>query len=202
MKVSVVILLSLVAQLLPVYGQSSNSVTPSTPAAATPSDPKAVDSDYVIGGSDRLAITVWKDQTLSGDRLVRPDGKISMPLLGDIEAAGLKPKELAAQIAESLKKFMVDPEVTVTVTEVHRNFVYLLGEVGKRGPVEMTPGMTFLEALSSGGGLTDFAKKSKVYILRNVDGKQTRIPVDYKRALKGDEGFNLVLVPGDTIVAP
>lgn len=159
-------------------------------------------SSYIIGLSDVLTVTVWKQPTLSGALLVRPDGKISMPLLGDIQASGLKPMQLAAQISEMLKKYMRDPEVSVVVSQIHHNFVYLLGEVGKKGPVTMTPDMTLLDAIASAGGLTDFAKKKKIYVLRNQAGKQRKIPVNYKKALDGDAHFNLALIPGDTIVVP
>jgi polysaccharide biosynthesis/export protein len=160
------------------------------------------DDGYIIGVSDMLSVTVWKQPTLSGDLLVRPDGKVSMPLLGDITAAGMKPMELASQISQNLKKFMKDPEVSVVVAKTHDNFVYLLGEVGKKGPVVMPAHMTLLEAISSGGGLTDYANKKKIYILRSIQGKQEKIPVNYKKALNGDPVFNLALMPGDTIIVP
>jgi polysaccharide export outer membrane protein len=177
--------------------------TAGTKAAGQPANAAGMSNDsYIIGSSDMLSVTVWKQPTLSGALLVRPDGKISMPLLGDVEASGLKPMVLAAQITEKLKKFIKDPEVAVVVTSIHNDYVYLLGEVGKKGPVVMTPNMTLLEALSSAGGLTDFANKKKIYVLRTVDGKQKRIPVNYKKALKGDENYNISLSPGDTIVVP
>jgi len=160
------------------------------------------DDSYKIGTSDMLTITVWKEPTLSGELLVRPDGMISMPLLGDIPAAGMKPMQLASQIAAGLKRFMRDPDVSVVVAKIHDNFIYLLGEVGKKGPVVMPPHMSLLEAISSGGGLTDFANKKKIYILRSADGKQKKIPVNYKKALRGDAAFNIALKPGDTIVVP
>lgn len=162
----------------------------------------AESSSYIIGPSDMLIVTVWKESTLSGDLLVRPDGKISMPLLGDIQASGLKPMQLANQICEDLRKFMKDPEVSVVVTRVHDNFIYILGEVDKKGPVAMVPNMSLLEAISSAGGLTDFANQRKIYILRKIGGRQQRIPVNYKKALKGDAVSNLTLMPGDTIVVP
>lgn len=173
------------------------------PAASKDISPAGItDSSYIIGPSDMLVVTVWKDSTLSGDVLVRPDGKISMPLLGDVQASGLKPMQLANQITEDLRKFMKDPEVSVVVSRIHDNYIYLLGEVGKKGPVVMSSNMTLLEAIASAGGLTDFANKKKIYILRNVGQKQQRIPVNYKRALKGDAASNLALMPGDTIVVP
>lgn len=185
---------------------ASNPPAAAAPAETTPAASAkaatASDDSYIIGSSDVLNVTVWKEPTLSGPLLVRPDGKVSMPLLGDLQASGLKPMALAAQISEKLKKFIKDPQVSVVVTSVHNNYVYLLGEVGRKGPVVMTPDMSLLEAISSGGGLTDYANKKKIYILRTVDGKQQRIPVDYKKALKGGESYNVSLQPGDTIVVP
>ncbi len=171
---------------------------PATPAlGVTPT----VDS-YVIGASDVLTITVWKEPTLSGVILVRPDGMISMALIGDVQASGLTPTQLSDAIATKLKKYIQDPNVSVVVTQIHSKVVYLIGEVAKKGPVEMTPGMTLIEAIASAGGLTDFANQRKIYILRTESGTQQRIPVRYKDALKGDGTLNLALKPGDTIVVP
>ena len=114
---------------------------------------------------------------------------ISLPLLGDVPASGLTPLQLASSIQEKLKKFIQDPNVSVVLTQIHSKTVYLLGEVEKKGPVEMTPGMTLLEAISSAGGLTDFANAKKIYILRNESGAHQKIPVHYKEALKGDMRF-------------
>jgi polysaccharide export outer membrane protein len=167
-----------------------------TPAAAAPAD------SYIIGASDMLAVTVWKETSMSGSDLVRPDGMISLPLLGDVKAAGLTPLELSSQIAARLKKYIQDPNVSVVVVAIHSKIVYLLGEVGKKGPLEMTPGMTMLQAIASAGGLTDYANTKKIYILRDEDGKHQKIPVRYKDALKGDGSLDVVLKPGDTIVVP
>ena len=206
-RTTVLLALAACALLCQAQSQKPNNPTSNTPAASsapaagTPAG-AATDNSYIIGSSDVLNVTVCKQATLSGPLLVRPDGKISMPLLGDIQATGLKPMDLAAQISDKLKKFIKDPEVTVVVTTVHNDYVYLLGEVGKKGPVVMTPQMTLLEAISSAGGLTDFANKKKIYILRTVDGKQKRIRVNYKKALKGDASYDVSLKPGDTIVVP
>lgn len=178
--------------------QSSEKAQAYAPSLA--SGPAA--KNYVIGASDDLSVTVWKQPDLSGTLLVRPDGMISMPLLGDVQAAGLTPLQLGDRIQAKLRKFIQDPEVSVVLTQINSKVIYLLGEVGKKGPVQMTPGMTLLEAISSGGGLTDFANSKKMYILRDQGGKHERIPVNYKKALKGDSAFNLVLQPGDTIVVP
>ena len=176
--------------------QLAPSQTAPPPAAGAPSD------TYIIGPSDVLSITVWKEPTLSSSLLVRPDGMISLPLLGDVLATGLTPLQLADQIASKLKKFVQDPNVSVVVSQIHSKIVYLLGEVGKKGPIEMTPGLTVLEAIGSAGGLTDYANAKKIYILRNDGGKNEKIPVKYKQALKGDRSLDLVLKSGDTIVVP
>jgi polysaccharide export outer membrane protein len=177
-------------------GQVPPSQTAPPPAAGAPSD------TYIIGPSDVLSITVWKEPTLSSSMLVRPDGMISLPLLGDVLATGLTPLQLGDQIASKLKKFVQDPNVSVVVSQIHSKIVYLLGEVGKKGPIEMTPGLTVLEAIGSAGGLTDYANAKKIYILRNDGGKNEKIPVKYKQALKGDRSLDLVLKSGDTIVVP
>jgi polysaccharide export outer membrane protein len=169
---------------------------------APPAAVGAPSNTYVIGPSDVLNITVWKEPTLSSSLLVRPDGMISLPLLGDVLATGLTPLQLADQIASKLKKFVQDPNVSVVVSQIHSKIVYLLGEVGKKGPIEMTPGMTVLEAIGSAGGLTDYANAKKIYILRNEGGRNEKIPVKYKQALKGDRSLDLVLKSGDTIVVP
>jgi polysaccharide export outer membrane protein len=127
---------------------------------------------------------------------------ISLPLLGDVQAAGLTPLQLGDRITTMLKKFVQDPNVSVVVSQIHSKVVYLLGEVGKKGPIEMTPGMTLLEAIGSAGGLSDYANAKKIYILRDEAGKHEKIPVHFKEALKGDSTLNLVLKPGDTIVVP
>jgi len=176
---------------------AATAIPPSTAAVA--SDPA---DTYVIGASDVLAVTVWKETNLSGSLLVRPDGMISMPLIGDVLASGATPNQLKGQIAEKLKKFVQDPNVSVVVSQIHSKNVYLMGEVGKKGPIEMTAGMTLLEAIGSGGGLTEFANKKKIYILRDEAGSRQKIPVHYKEALKGDRTMDLALKPGDTIVVP
>ena len=174
---------------------------PAQPAPPALAAGAAADT-YVIGASDVIAISVWKEPTLSGSLLVRPDGMISLPLLGDVQASGLTPLQLADQIATKLKKFVQDPNVSVVVSQIHSKVVYLMGEVGKKGPIEMTPGMTLLEAIGSAGGITEFANAKKIYILRDEAGKHEKIPVHYKEALKGDSALDLVLKPGDTIVVP
>jgi polysaccharide export outer membrane protein len=190
----------------PPAGQGPVTAAPASDAPAAPAPPPlasgAAADSYIIGASDVLNVTVWKDPTFSGPVLVRPDGMISIPLLGDIPAAGSTTLQLKEVIAAKLRKYLQDPQVSVILTNVNRKKIYLLGEINKKGPVDMTPGMTLLEAVSSGGGLTEYAKTKKIYILRDENGKHEKIPVDYKDALKGNSALNVALRPGDTIVVP
>ena len=173
---------------------------PAVPAPAVPAP--VVPDSYVIGASDVVMVTVYKEPTLSSGMLVRPDGMITLPLLGDIKAAGKTPLQLANEITAKLKKYIQDPNVTVTVQGINSKKVYMMGEIGRMGPLEMTPGMTLLQAIATAGGLSPFANAKKIYILRIVDGKQQKIFVQYKQALRGDLSLNLPLNPGDTIVVP
>ncbi|MES2390795.1 MAG: polysaccharide biosynthesis/export family protein [Acidobacteriota bacterium] len=174
-------------------------VVPTAPAAGmAPQD----QSTYVIGASDVITVTVFKDPTLTGNLTVRPDGMISLPLLGDVPASGLTPMQLSVDLTKRLMKFMTDPNVTVTVVSVNSKMVYLIGEVSHIGPVQILPGMTPLQAIATAGGLTPYANARKIYILRGQQGKQTKILFDYKKALKEGNLQGVVLVPGDTIVVP
>ena len=174
-----------------------------TPVVPTPVAPAPVVPDsYVIGASDVVMVTVFKEPTLSSSLLVRPDGMISMPLVGDIMAAGKTPLQLASEVTAKLKKYVQDPNVTVILSQMNSKKVYMIGQVGRTGPIEMTPGMTLLQAIATAGGLSEFANSKKIYILRTVDGKQQKIFVQYKQALRGDGSLNLPLNPGDTIVVP
>ncbi len=202
MKLRSLFILVLIVPSFLCQAQSQEPAGKAAKQHAPSSDTGPAADNYVIGASDVLSVTVWKQKDLSGTLLVRPDGMISMPLLGDVHAAGLTPLQLGDQIETKLKKFIQDPEVSVVLTQINSKVIYLLGEVGKKGPVQMTPGMTLLEAIASGGGLTDFANSKKIYILRDAGGKHERIPVRYKKALKGDADSNLALQPGDTIVVP
>lgn len=162
----------------------------------------ALSPEYRIGAYDNLQVTVWKEQQLSGSFPVRPDGKISLVLLGDVPAAGLTPMELGTNITESLRKYIQDPLVTVTVVAVNSQKVYVIGQVGHVGALDLSPGMTPLEAIAAAGGLAPFASGKNVYILRGTPGAQKKIPFDYKKALKGKEDHAVVLETGDTIIIP
>jgi polysaccharide export outer membrane protein len=185
------------------FAQNTAPVAPDSTAPAVRDTAKlAMTDSYVIGATDVISVTVFKEPTLSSSSLVRPDGMISLPLLGDVKAAGKTPLQLADDITVMLKKYVQEPNVTVVLSQMNSKKVYLIGEVGKTGPVDMTPGMTLLEAIATAGGVTEYANKKKIYLLRNDGGKQQKIPVQYKQALRGDSTFNLILNPGDTIVVP
>ena len=158
--------------------------------------------DYVIGADDNLHISVWKEPDLTNTLPVRPDGKISMPLLNDVQAAGLTPMQLAGSLTEKLKKYLADPRVTVVVTQMNSQRVYILGEVLHSGAIPLLPNMTVLQALAT-AGFTQFANTKGIYVLRTENGKQQKMPFNYKQAMKGDAlAQNISLKPGDTIVVP
>jgi polysaccharide export outer membrane protein len=184
----------------PVLTPAPEPTTPAqtAPAAAAP----VVDSSYVIGPEDVLQITVWQEASLSGTFPVRPDGMISMVLLGDVKAAGLTSTQLSAQLTSDYKKYIQNPIVTVLVQQFNSQKIYFVGEVGKVGPVALTPGMTVLQAIASAGGLTPYAHKKRIYILRGPQGKQEKLPFNYKAALRGDATQNVTLQPDDTVVVP
>lgn len=163
----------------------------------------AQDPSYVIGSQDVLDISVWKEPELTRSIPVRPDGKISLPLLNDVHAAGLTPTQLADEITTELRKFVTDPRVTVIVSQINSQRVYIMGEVTRAGAYPLLPEMTFLQALSSAGGFTQFANLKRIYMLRMENGKQVKYPFNYKDAISGKHPEqNIVLKAGDTIVVP
>jgi polysaccharide biosynthesis/export protein len=187
---------------------------PAQPAANSASDKTATDKatnaastspagpEYVIGPEDVLHIAVWKENDLTATLPVRPDGKISLPLLDDVQAAGLTPKQLADLVTGKLRKYIADPHVTVVVTQINSKRIYLIGEVLHPGAMPMLPNMTVLQALSS-AGLNQFANTKRIYLLRTENGKQQKLPVNYRKLVKGEQiEQNYLLQPGDTIVVP
>ena len=179
------------------------SQTTASRNAAASAQPATTDPSYVIGAEDVIDISVWKEPEITRTIPVRPDGRISLPLLNDVQAAGLTPMQLAAVITTRLKKYLADPQVTVIVTEINSQRYYIMGEVTRAGAYPLLPNMTVLQALSGAGGFTPYAKLSGIYLLRTVDGRQVKFPFNYKEVLKGknvDE--NRVLKPGDTIIVP
>jgi polysaccharide export outer membrane protein len=171
-------------------------------ATATAPSRSAAGPDYVIGPEDVLHVAVWKEADLTATLPVRPDGKISLPLLNDVQAAGLTPMQLADSLTEKLKKYVASPRVTVVVTTINSKRIFMVGEVSHTGAVPMIPNMTVLQAISS-AGLTQFANTKKIYVMRVQNGKQQKLPVNYRKLVKGEQmEQNYLLQPGDTIVVP
>ena len=167
-----------------------------------PNQVAAVSPDYVIGPGDSLAVNVWKEPTVSGTFPVRPDGMISLALIGDLPASGLTPAHLSDQIADRLRKFINEPAVTVAVLGVNSKRIFLIGEVAKPGEQPLIPGLTPLQAIASAGGLSPYANGKRIYILRGAAPNQSKIPFDYKKAIKDGNLQGVTLAPGDTIVVP
>jgi polysaccharide export outer membrane protein len=178
--------------------QPSSPDTP--PQRVSPTAPNA----YVIGAEDILSINVWKEQEMSRQVPVRPDGMISLPLLGDVKASGLTPLQLQDLLTTDLKKYISDPQVTVIVTQVNSLSFNVVGEVLKPGYYPLTRRMTVLDAVAMAGGFRDFAKVKKIYVLRvEADGKEIRLPFNYKNVVKGKNASqNIELQPRDTLVVP
>jgi len=158
---------------------------------------------YVIGPEDVLYIHVWREEALSRRVPVRMDGNISLPLIHEMKAAGLTPLQLEAAITEKLKGFYENPNVSVIVEEANSFKVYISGEVMKPGVYRLREETTILQIIPMAGGFTDWAKQKKILIIRKEDGKEKRLIVDYKKAMKGDDpNSNIVLRSGDTIIVP
>ena len=198
------VLLGMVVWSATVLAQTSVTGSAADKGSDTPASTQGSGSpsDYVIGADDTLHISVWKEPDLSETLPVRPDGKISMPLLGDVEAAGLTPTALGDSIKEKLKKYIADPRVTVVVTAMNSQRIFVSGEVTHPGAMNLLPHMTALQALAS-AGFTQFANLKSIYLLRNENGKQVKLPFNYKEVVKGNHPEqNIQLKPGDTIVVP
>ena len=183
-------------------GQATKaSPSPSSVAPQVQSPPAS--PGYVIRPADLLEIQVWKEPEISKRVPVRPDGKISVPLLNDVQASGLTAAALTTDLTEKLKKFISDPQVTVIVSEVNSEKIYITGEVNRGGAFPLVGGMTVLQALASAGGFNTFANSKKIYVLRQENGKPVKYPFNYKDVINGKNADqNIVLKAGDTIVVP
>jgi len=175
-----------------------------SPTAKSAAPRAAAGNEYVIGPEDMLQVTVWKNDTLSRVVPVRPDGKISLPLLHDVQAAGLTSMQLRDKIARALGEFMPHPEVSVIITDVRSFRVSVMGEVQRPGVLLLKSSTTVLEAIAMAGGFRDFASPSKIVVVRKDAGGQTqKIPFNYNRAIRnGETEDNIYLKTGDVIVVP
>ncbi len=199
-----VILCACVLELCNAWAQApANSAAPNVQApngaGTTPHD-----DTFVIGAGDVLSINVWKEPEITRSVPVRSDGKISLPLVGEVQAAGRSPLKLEQDIAEKLKSFVSEPDVTVIVQQINSQKFNVLGQVARPGSYPLTSAATALDAIAIAGGFRDFAKKKSIYILRqNADGTQSRLPFNYKEVVKGtNPQQNVKLQSGDTIVVP
>ncbi len=204
-KVALLLGMGLLVSAMPAQSRSAGRSDVAKSADAKAEKPGAEESagdDYIIGADDTLHISVWKENDLTETLPVRPDGKISMPLLGDVVAAGMTPMELGNSIKEKLKKYIADPRVTVIVTAMASRRIFVTGEVTHTGAMPLLPHMTMLQALAA-AGFTQFANTKAIYLLRSEGGKQVKIPFNYKEVVKGlHPEANIELKPGDTVVVP
>jgi polysaccharide biosynthesis/export protein len=203
--------LTLFVLLSAVAFAQSDSTAPPAPAGKhagekSATGPRAAHSDdaYVIGANDVLAINVWKEPDISRSVPVRSDGKISLPLVGELQASGQTPRQLEQEITKRLQSYISEPEVTVIVTESKSQRVNIMGMVAKPGAYVLTRSTTVLDAIATAGGFKDFAKQKSIYVLRQApDGTQQRIPFNYKEVIKGkNPEQNIQLQSGDTVVVP
>ena len=207
-KITAVPLMSLLAAgltLLPTYAAAQSSPTSGASSTARTTTRTATarwnEQDYKLGSGDKLRVEVYKQEQLSQSLQVRPDGKITLPLVGDVSAAGRTSLELRDSLTTALKEYVQNPVVTVIVLEAVAAQVHLIGEVASPGTQVLNGSTTVLQALARAGGLREFADKRKIHILR-VNGTRTEtVPFDYRKALKG-EIEPVYLQPGDTIVVP
>jgi len=197
--------------LLPVFLVATAGVAHAQDASKAPANSNesaavariiASTAEFQIGAEDVLDISVWKNQELSRKVPVRPDGKISLPLVNDIQAAGLTPSELRQQIAAKLAEFVPTPEVSVVVQEVQSLKVSVVGAVKTPGRFTLRSSATVLECLAMAQGLTEFANKEKIVILRQTGSTTQRIPFNYRKVAEGSEQENFLVKAGDIIVVP
>jgi polysaccharide export outer membrane protein len=204
------VLLGLFSMSAQAQGPTQNNTKSESARVVTSGDspspaPKPVTDgpDYFIAPEDVLIIDVWKEPEISRTVPVRRDGKISLPLLNDVQAAGLTPTQLSSEIVEKLRATVIHPQVTVIVAQMSSQRIYILGQVPRGGAYPLVPGMTAVQALSIAGGLTPFAKGKKIYVMRIENGENKMFPINYKEVVAGHvPQQNIQLKPGDTIVVP
>jgi polysaccharide export outer membrane protein len=194
---------SLLSSVLWSQSGPAKAAVSGNPTAAV-SESKPHDDNFVIGNNDVLAINVWKEPDISRSIPVRSDGRISLPLVGEVQAAGQTPAKLEVEIAGRLKNYISEPEVTVMVQQINSEKFNVLGQVVHPGSYVITNSPTVLDAIALAGGFRDFAKRKSVYVLRqNADGTQARLPFNYKDVIKGvNAAQNVKLQPRDTVVVP
>lgn len=198
------------------FAQAASKAKEAEPKAAAASASRAADvarsasigkphdDSFILGADDVVAVSVWKEPDISRSVPVRSDGKISLPLVGEVQASGQTPRQLEVEIAKRLQNYISEPDVTVIVTEMKSQKFNILGQVAKPGSYRLSSPLTVLDAIALAGGFRDFAKQKSIYVLRqHANGTQTRLPFNYKDVVKGkNPEQNVQLVPHDTIVVP
>lgn len=194
-------------------GSGTSTQKPQTPPAAKPNIAPApvvaapsvpTPPDYVIGPEDILQVLYWQEKEWSAEVMVRPDGLISLPQLNDVQASGLKPEQLRERIVEAARKFFKeDPDITVVVKQINSRKVFITGQVGKPGPYPLTAPTTVLQLIAMSGGLSEFAKKKDIVVMRAQNGKQLSFRFNYEEVMKRKNlKQNIELLPGDTVIVP
>jgi len=194
-----------VAASAPAGAQSApqHAGPPAATGSVVPKAGVAPPTDYVIGPDDQLSIFFWRDKDLSADVVVRPDGKISLPLLNDVHAAGLTPDQLRQKVTEDAKRFIEDPTATVVVRQINSRKVFITGEVEKPGPYSLTAPTTVLQLISMAGGLKEYANGKKIVVMRVESGRQMGYAFNYKDVInRKNMKQNIELKPGDTVLVP
>jgi polysaccharide export outer membrane protein len=180
---------------------AATGLQPTPPPAAV--RPANTPSSYVIGPDDELAIVYWRDKDMSTEVRVRPDGRIAIPLINEVLAAGLTPEELQAKISEESKKYMEDASITVVVKQINSLKVFITGEVNKPGPYPLTSATTVIQLISYAGGLKEYAKSKEILIMRREADRQVSLKFNYKEVASGKNlKQNIDLKPGDTVIVP
>ena len=177
--------------------------SPTKPASASVSGEVPLAPDYVIGPGDVLAVVFWRQPDMSTEVVVRPDGRISIPLLNEVDVKGLTPEQLRVKLTTEAQKYVQDPNVTVVIKEITSRRVYIVGQVARPGPYALTTSMTVLQLLSTAGGLLEYADEKNITIMRTVDGKPVNFTFNYKDILnRKNLKQNIELKPDDTVLVP
>lgn len=188
--------------ILLVFGAASARAQKARPTNAVATTP-AASPDYIIGPDDVLSIVFWRDKDISSEVSVRPDGRISLPLLNDVQAGGLTPLQLRDRLTKAAEEFVEDPNVTVVVRQINSRKVFVTGEVSRPGPYPITTPTTVLQMLAMAGGLREYADAKHIVIMRVENGRPMSYAFNYKDVAKRKNlRQNIELKPGDTIIVP
>lgn len=181
---------------------AANTASSTNTAAAIPAG-VSVPGDYIIGPEDVLTVVLWREKDLSGDVVVRPDGRITLPLVNEVVAAGLTPEQLRVKLTEAADKFVENPTVSVVVKQIHSRKVYITGQIAKPGPYSLGGPLTVMQLIALAGGVHEFADQENITILRYENGKALSIPFNYEQVKKRKNlQQNILLKPGDTVIVP